>query len=180
MRLQPLILLMALVYLAGCSGVPEKIRTPPPEAPTLSMVRQAPVATYLDAKVRWGGTIAKVENRQGETLVEIVSREMYRDGEPKQVDRSTGRFIARIGDFLDPAIYASGRRITVVGRISASIERELDQMSYRYPVVTVTAYHLWPQVHERNEYYDPWMYDPWYPWYPYDPWYPWRRYPYYY
>ncbi|MCW8829726.1 MAG: Slp family lipoprotein [Gammaproteobacteria bacterium] len=174
--------LTLLLLLAGCSSVPEQVRTAPSDAPDLTQVRLAPAEAYLGAEVRWGGTINRVDNRQDMTLVEIVARELYRDGEPKQVDTSPGRFIAHINGFLDPAIYASGRRLTVVGRISDSLERELDQMRYRYPVVKVREYHLWPQPVERDDplYYDPWMYDPWYPWHPWYPGYPWHRYPYYY
>lgn len=163
--------LLSMALLAGCSSVPETIRNAPANAPGVAEVRQAAPGSYQGTEVRWGGTIARVENRQNETLVEIVARETYSDGEPKPLDTSPGRFIARIDTFLDPAIYATGRRLTVVGTVSESIERTLDQMEYRYPVVSVSRYHLWPALQERDERYDdPWMYDPWYPWHPWSPW----------
>jgi outer membrane lipoprotein len=158
------------LLLAGCSSVPEKIRTAPLEAPTLTQVRQAP-ETHTGSQVRWGGTIARVENRQDETRIEIVARALRGDGEPKQLDSSEGRFIARIRGFLDPAIFAEGRRLTVVGSIDEVVERQLGQMRYRYPLLEVEAYYLWPPPLERTAPDDPWLYDPWYPW---------RRYPYYY
>jgi len=172
----PLVSLIALLLL-GCSSTPERIRQAPPGAPTLTEVRQQP-ETHLGARVRWGGTIARVDNRQDETRLEVVLRPLYGDGEPKELDRSEGRFIARLDGFLDPAIYASGRRITVLGKVGGTLEQELGQMRYRYPLVEVETHYLWPQTLEREtapHYYDPWYYDPWYPWHPY----PWHRHPYY-
>jgi outer membrane lipoprotein len=169
MRLTPVMLLALALLASGCSNVPEKIREAPPSAPTLNQVRQSP-DRYTGTQVRWGGSIAHVDNRQNETRIEIVARPLFDDGEPKSVDASEGRFIAIVPGFLDPAIYASDRTITVSGRIGGSIERKLGAMDYRYPIVKVDIHHLWPKKVEYNVPYDPWLYDPWYPW---------RRYPYY-
>ncbi|MGM0593759.1 MAG: Slp family lipoprotein [Pseudomonadota bacterium] len=163
-----------LLLVGGCSTVPEAIRQAPDGSIALSQAREAPAA-YRGQRVRWGGTIARVENRQQETRIEVVGRSLYSDGEPKEGDSSAGRFIVRFEGFLDPAIYAAERRLTVVGTLSGSEERQLGQMRYRYPVVNGEAYHLWPQPVEVNDHYDPWFYDPWHPWYPS----PWYRNPYY-
>lgn len=173
---QILVTMTVLFLLAGCSGVPEKIRKAPPDAPSLAQVRQNP-ATYQGAKVRWGGTIAEVQNLQDETRVILVTRSLSSEGEPRQVDRSEGRFIAVFNAFLDPAIYSVNRSLTVVGTVVSSTEAKLGDMTYLYPVVQAEAHYLWPNPEPRCDYCDP-FYDPWYPWYPYN--YPWRRYPYYY
>lgn len=162
-------ILLLLMLLQGCSSVPEKIRTAPAGAPPLTQVRQAPQA-HIGERVRWGGTIARVENRQAETLLEVVARPLHGDGEPKQLDSSEGRFIARVDSFLDPAIYAVGRNLTVVGTIVESVERKLGEMRYTYPLIQSESHYLWPEYTPSAEPYDPWLYDPWYPW---------RRYPYY-
>jgi outer membrane lipoprotein len=167
---------LILLALSGCSSVPEKIRKAPADAPSLTLVRQTPAA-YEGAQVRWGGTIARVTNLQGETRIEIVARALAGDGEPRDLDRSEGRFIAVFDTFLDPAIYAVDRSLTVLGTLSGSTEGKLGAMDYRYPLVRVEAHYLWPKPVPRCETCDPLFYDPWYPWYPY---YPWRRYPYYY
>jgi len=173
MRVLRLVTLSLALVLVGCSSVPERIRIAPPEAPSLAQVRQSP-EKHTGAVVRWGGTIAQVENRQGETRIELVARPLYGDGEPKESDASEGRFIAIIPGFLDPAIYASGRDLTVRGIISGTLQRKLGEMDYRYPLVKTEVYHLWPKALEYRDpyYYDPWLHDPWYP-------YPWHRYPYY-
>lgn len=170
MRHQILTLTTLILLLGGCSSVPETIREAPPDAPPLQVVRQAPPEAYLGAQVRWGGTISRTENLQDKTRIEIVARSLYNDGEPKQVDTSAGRFLAVIGGFLDPAIYATGRRLTIVGEITGHKERKLGDMTYSYPVVKVKAHYLWPPPIERDDPYGPRHYDPWYPW---------HRYPYY-
>lgn len=172
-----LLLIPLLLSLYACtSAVPERIRTAPAGSPSLPLVINSP-ERYLNSQVRWGGTIANVKNLPGETHVEIVARELAGDGEPKTLDRSEGRFIAVFNRFLDPAIYAMDRNLTVTGQISGTIVQKLGEMEYRYPVVKVEVYYLWPKPLPRYDYYDPFLYDPWYPyWYPY----PWYRHPYYY
>jgi len=168
----PLLLLAALL-LGACSTVPENIRSPEITAVSISQARENPTANK-GTRIRWGGTIAKVENRQQQTRVEIVARELYDDGEPKQSDHSLGRFMAEIEGFLDPAIYAVGRNLTVVGTLSGITREKLGEMNYNYPVIKAESHYLWPLREEPCETCAPWYYDPWYPWGPY------HRYPYYY
>lgn len=165
-----------LIALNACSNaVPDRVRTAPAGNPPLPVVINSP-ESYLNTQVRWGGTIANVRNLPQETQVEIVARELAGDGEPKSLDRSEGRFIAIFNRFLDPAIYAIDRNLTVTGTITGSTEQKLGDMDYRYPLVKVESYYLWPKPLPRYDYYDPFLYDPWYPyWYPY----PWYRHPYY-
>ena len=137
MRLLLLPLLLSLLY--GCtSAVPERIRTAPEGNPPLPVVLDAP-ERYLNVQVRWGGTIADVKNLPQETRVEIVARELAGDGEPKSVDRSEGRFIAIFNRFLDPAIYAIDRNLTVTGKIIGTTSHKLGDMDYRYPCLLYTS-----------------------------------------
>jgi len=169
-----LLFIPLLALLCACSTVPEHIRKPPEGNPSLALVRAEP-ARYDNARVRWGGTIVRVQNLQEETRIEIVARELAGDGEPREGDRSEGRFIAVFQTFLDPAIYAVDRSLTVVGTLGGSSEGQLGGMHYRFPLVQVEHHYLWPKPVPRCENCDPLFYDPWYPWYPY----PWHRYPYY-
>jgi len=172
-----LLIPLLIALLVACSSVPENIRKAPEQNPSLAQVRADP-HQYQSARIRWGGTIAKVQNMQGETRIEIVARALYDDGEPRNIDQSEGRFIALFNTFLDPAIYALDRNLTVVGTLSGTTEGQLGGMTYRYPIVKVEHAYLWPRPVPHcatcDPFYDP-FYDPWYPWYPY----PWRHYPYY-
>lgn len=157
------------LLMAGCAGnVPKAIRESPP-GPSVAEARaqQGPIG----ARVRWGGNIAKVENHATETWIEIVERSLESDGRPRQEDRSGGRFLARITGFLDPAVYAVGRQMTVAGMLTELITRPIGEFPYTFPAVKVEEYYLWPPLPERSAY--PYHAPPWY-----DPWYPWRPYPY--
>lgn len=174
---QPLLLVLLALLLAACaSNTPRALRDAPEHSPSLGQVHARPDA-YINQRLRWGGTIARIENLPQSTRLEIVARRLYDSGKPLDEDSSEGRFLAHIDQFLDPSIYNIGRNITVVGRLERIEERELDKMHYRYPVVSVDSHHLWPEPEPYQEpYYDPFIYDPFF----YDPWYPFGYpYPYY-
>lgn len=155
-----------LLALSACSTVPESVRKAPPGGPAVDEVRAQP-DNWLGTPVRWGGSIARISNLSGQSEVEIVARELSRDGEPQVGDQSPGRFIAIIPAFIDPAIYAPGRRLTVRGILQAPLVRPLGDMQYTYPQLAVQAYYLWPEW-QQDRRSDPFHYSPFYtPWYPY-------------
>ena len=179
-RMRLLKISICIVLLAGCaSNIPDGIRISLPDAPTVAEVRLN-VDLYLGKQVRWGGQLASVKNETNRSLLEIVSRNLYRGGRPQQSDYSAGRFLAILPGFIDPAIYSEEREITIFGTITGSTSGEIGNFNYQYPVVSVAQHALWQPIPERhyhsNSYpwYDPW-YDPWHdPWH--DPW-PRRHYP---
>ncbi len=173
--------LLALPLLGGCTTVPEPIRLAPPGDVQPNEVHAAS-QQYLGTTVRWGGMIVKVHNLQTETMIEIVGRRLDRQGRPRAEDKSLGRFLAKVAGFLDPAIYATGRELTVRGRYEGTIEQPIGEFPYRYPVVRVEHLQLWPPRPEPAPaylYYDhPLRYDPWDPWgrpYSYPHFWPWYR-----
>lgn len=170
-----------LPALAACAtNVPEAIREAPPDDVSVAEVRRDSDA-YTGRHVRWGGTIAGVENGKTETRLEVVARDLDRSGRPRAVDRSAGRFVARVEGFLDPAVYSNGRQITIAGTLAGATARTIGEYPYRYPVVKTETVYLWepPPERERRSYYHEPFWGPWGPWgswhdpfYPY-PW--WRR-----
>jgi outer membrane lipoprotein len=168
------IALFLALTLAGCaSDIPRPIREAPAENIALAQALKEPLQ-HRAAAVRWGGAIASIENRRDETWIEIVERPLDVDGQPRVTDKSAGRFLARMQGFLDPAIFAPKRRVTVAGTLDGIGTRTIGEHPYAYPVVRVDSIYLWP-VPPKTEYpyyYLPYWYDPWYPWgYPY----PYRR-----
>lgn len=162
MKPNPL-LLVCMLFTACASQVPPAIRTPIAGAPDVKSARAAD-AELIGKRVRWGGVIARVENRKQDTLLELVDRPLGRSGRPVEGDDSGGRFIARIPGFLDPSTYAKQREMTVTGVLAASVTRSVGDFPYRYPVVDVDTYYLWakPLPPQYPYYYDPFWYDPWY------------------
>lgn len=164
------LLALSVLQLTACaSNVPAIIKNPPPEDLSLTRVRHAP-AKHLNKFIRWGGTIISTQNQQDKTELIILATPLDKFGEPQQGDQSYGRFIGVIDGFLDPAIYATGRAITVYGKFEKVIRRKIDNFEYDYPVIQIEHFYLW-EVPEKYDYYDyPYWYDPWYPypyWHPY-------------
>jgi outer membrane lipoprotein len=159
-------LLLALT-LAGCaSDIPRPIREAPDERIQLAQALKNP-EQYRATTVRWGGAIASVENRQDETWVEIVEQQLGHEGYPRNADKSAGRFLARVNGFLDPAIFAPKRLVTIVGVLDGNNTRTIGQHPYTFPVVHVEHIYLWPIPDKALHYHyshSPYWYDPWYPW----------------
>jgi outer membrane lipoprotein len=79
-------------------------------------------------------------------------------------DESEGRFLVHHSGYLDPAIYRSGRHLTVVGEVMGGKSLKIGEAEYRYPVLTSKFLHLWAKAHR---YYGPNYYPYYYPIYPY-------------
>lgn len=166
--------LLLTLALSGCaSKVPEYIRTAPTGDLRVEEVQQQKAAQFAGSEVRWGGNIISVRNEAQETLIEVLSRTLSKEGKPQDESKSGGRFIARIPGFLEPEEYPKDRLLTVKGKLREVIEQPVGSYPYPYPVVDVKSYHLWPEekTYPPHHHYDPFFYDPYF--YPY-----WRRYPY--
>ena len=163
---------------AGCAHViSTEVRNQVDEGITFRQVFQSPDA-YKGKVVVWGGTIINTTHQKEGTLVEVLQKPLDIEEQPEDVDRSEGRFLVFHEGFLDDAVYAKGRRITVAGEVIGSRKMPLGEIEYTYPVVTIRELHLWPERSKERYapypyWYYPGWYDPWYdPWW--DPWYgPW-------
>jgi outer membrane lipoprotein len=181
-KLALLWLLTGLLLSACASNIPRMIREAPADNPPVETVRDH-IDDYRGREVRWGGKLIETGNREKTTLLTVLSRPLYKDGEPRLDDDSGGRFIAIVPAFLDPKIYAADRLVTVTGTLLRAETHKVGEYPYRYPVVEAKAWYLWPRESVAPYGYPyPGWYDPWYgPWYgPYGPWYynPWRPYGY--
>ncbi len=123
-------------------------------------------------RVRWGGSIVATTPQRDETCFEVVSRPLDREARPRRTDESDGRFLACAKGFFDPAVYAAGREVTVVGALQTPTVGKIGEYDYRYPRVAAEHVFLWPQRELIEPYY---VYAPW----PDPFWYPfWRPWPY--
>ena len=175
-----LISLVLLTGLAGCVSIPASLQLPLSSPPTLISV-QSDLAAHRDKRVRWGGRVVSVDNRADKTWLEIVTHPLHgRDARPRLSAQSSGRFLAEIDGFLEPLQFgtpgqASGadlREVTIIGKVQELKTGQVGEFSYVYPVVKVEVIHIWPARYVGDGYYstpyryDPFWYDPWYPYYP--------------
>jgi outer membrane lipoprotein len=166
--------------LVGCAtGIPAAIREAPAANPRVGEVQDDP-ERWIGARVRWGGTILAVNNRERLTEIEVLARPLDAYGEPDGNARGEGRFIAVVGRFIDPAEYPEKQLLTVAGLLERLETRRVGEYPYDYPVVAVDVLYLWPEplppvYPYPYPWYDPWL-GPWPgPWF--DPWYrPWPTY----
>ncbi len=158
------------VLLGGCaSAFPKEVMRDVNTAITAEDLRRDPAA-YQGARVIVGGEILSTQPRPGQTEIELLARRLDDGDAPEYSDRSAGRLLLRSPDFLDPAVYAPGRRVTVIGTVAGVEDRKVGELPYRYPVITVERIRLWPQdVVQQYPYspfwgwpYGPYFYDPFY------------------
>ncbi len=142
-----------LLVLSGCAyPISKELRQEAIGEPTFSMVLQEPAA-HRGAVVIWGGIIMKTTNyKDGAEIIVLETPLGFRE-KPKGRTHSQGRFIARSTKFLDPAVYARGKRITVAGEISGSTIKSIGQFPYVYPVIMAKEIKLWENIRYAPLYY---------------------------
>jgi len=164
-RLSSLLVLTTLL-MQGCQAAP-KLPIPKPN-PLVSAVQEKPDA-YKSQRVTWGGVILATEAKENGTEIIILAKRLDSVTRPIESDAAFGRFIATVKGFVDPAVYAPGRELSVNGIVTGSENRKIGEYDYLYPVVSVDSHHLWHirvRYEDDDYWWDPW-YGPWYHPYPY-------------
>ncbi|MGQ9669617.1 Slp family lipoprotein [Desulfosoma sp.] len=134
-----------LLVLSGCAHViSPQVRQQAAMNLSLEEVRRNPKA-YRGKVVIWSGKILSGENKSDGTWLEILELPADRQGKPSSTTRSDGRFLAKASRFLDTALYAPNRLVTVAGTLTETEERRVGAVPLVYPVVTVLEMHLWPE-----------------------------------
>ena len=139
-------LLLALVCatLSGCASVfPSQMLQSVDRSLTVGVLRTDP-DRYRNARVVLAGEIIDTRPRAGATEIEVLSRPLGDGDAPQRTDATDGRFIIVAPDFLDPAVYARGRRVSMVGTVIGGEERALGDQPYRYVLARPDQIYLWP------------------------------------
>ncbi len=131
---------------------------------------------YLGKKLLLGGLIAdNVTTKEGSLLI-IVKYKLNRWDKPTEPDHDAGRLLAKSQKLLDPAIYETGRLVTLTGTLVGLQSRPLGETTYDYPAFDIGEIYLWAKDYTMDPFYYP--HDPYYPYryrygHPY-----WHRWPY--
>lgn len=139
-------LVLVAVFGVGCatSPFPEDLVRTADRALTLRELRSDTTA-HLGARVILGGEVLATTPNPGETEIEVLSRPLRAGDVPERSDRTNGRFLVRTPESLDTAIYAPGRRLTVLGTVAGRLERRVGDLPYAYPVISAERIKLWPK-----------------------------------
>jgi outer membrane lipoprotein len=153
-------LLVVALLLAGCAAFPRAALEGVSREVTVADLRRDPVA-HAGQRVIVAGEILATRPRPGQTEIELLARPLGFDDAPERTDASDGRVLVSTGQFLDPAVFAEGRRITVLGRVTGAEERTIGDLPYRYPVIASEQIRLWSRDLPPAAYPYP------FPWWPY-------------
>ena len=150
--------LLVVPALAGCASIvpPELVGQVDRQVTGADLLREP--LRYVGRTILVGGEFLLVHNIPEQTELEILERPL-RYEEPMVTDRSAGRFLIRQPGFLDPAVYAVGRRVTVVGTVTGVERRKIGEVEYQYPVLESRRLKLWP-LQTAYYPYPPSWYDP--------------------
>ncbi|MEK7771676.1 MAG: Slp family lipoprotein [Pseudomonadota bacterium] len=144
-------LLLSCLLVSACAGLPSAVRDAP--AVDVSYYQASrDIHSYKDAPVRWGGVIIDVENEAHSSLIQVLSYPLDYSGRPQLHKPGEGRFVIKSPEFLDPAVYAKDKEITVAGVIGGDIERTVGKRMIRVPLLSATAIYLWPVYHDHYDY----------------------------
>jgi outer membrane lipoprotein len=167
----------------GCTHViSEPLRQQAQPLVSFAELRTNPQA-FKGHTVILGGEILHTNNLRDGTRIEILQRPLSGAEMPRLTDTTGGRFMAFCSEYLDPAVYAPQRRITIAGRVLGSYIGKVGEVDYMYPLISCDETHLLSPAStalQRSTTY-PWWYDtPYsYPWtvapYPHAFWEPYGR-----
>ena len=161
--MKPALLMSLLVLLVGCASAPKPLQG---EFAAV-LPEQASGTQRAGDRVRWGGSIVRVEPAADRTCFEILGRDLGDAARPRlSGDSSVGRFLACRSGFYDPAIFAPDREITVTGRIDGFETRRIGEFDYRYPRIAAEVIYLWPErsLADRRRLDPYWPHHPGYWW----------------
>jgi outer membrane lipoprotein len=159
-RIGLFVMALVLVGLVGCATYPisRQYRMMASKNVNFTMVLKNPDA-YKGAIVIWGGRIVETTNTPQGSEITVLQTPLSGWEEPTSPEYSPGRFIAETSQFLDPAIYKPGKRITLAGEVMGGEKKPLGTTEYTYPIVEIRQLHLWPVP--KLYAYEPYDYWPW-------------------
>lgn len=134
-------LLLLLVPLAACMRPPANLAGQYDRV----TVREAQAEPREGLAVRWGGKLISMRPGKDQTCFEVASFPLDTNARPEPSDESLGRFIACAPGYYEPAVYAPGRDVTIVGALHGATAGKVGQYDYTFPRVDATTVYLWPE-----------------------------------
>lgn len=139
-------MLLVALFFTGCATFPDKIKLDD----TIRLVSYEDAASKADQvkgeMVRWGGVVAKVENKPDSTVFEMLYYPLNGYGRPNSSEESIGRFRITVNGFMDPMVYQVGRLMTFTAALTSLEHGLVGEHEYVFPAASANAYYLWKTV----------------------------------
>jgi outer membrane lipoprotein len=132
-----------LMLLSACAPVISQTTMSTVDKSISSPALQQSPDAFKGRVVLLGGQIIATTVKANETWIEVLEKPLDWQQKPSYADQSSGRFLVRFQGFMDPAIYAAGRMLTVVGEVEGKKVLPLKEIQYTYPVIASREYYLW-------------------------------------
>src|SRR5262245_54485641 len=136
------------LFATGClsspAGIPKDLEPQIDKNLTFRDVLVSP-ESYKGHLIVLGGEILKATRLKKGMQLELLQLPLT-TGQAPTLDRtqSQGRVLVLLHQEADPATLTSGTLVTFVGEVSGSIMEKMDEADYRYPILTVKHWHIWP------------------------------------
>lgn len=150
MMINKLVSLALVSLLVSCASTPDFDMTQVDESLTPQSVVAEPEHA-LGKDVLWGGTILNTQNLKDATHIEVLAYPLNTYQRPLLDSKPLGRFIIHHQSYLEPATYAPGRAVSVLGEVSESLSGHVGESSYTYAVIKGERLHLWSKDGGRNQ-----------------------------
>ncbi len=95
-------------------------------------------------RIVWGGQIIRMKNLADRSRIELLAFPLDSRQPPMVGELSLGRFLVERAGYLESADYASGRLLTVTGKLLERVRGKVDEAPYDYPLVEADTLYLWP------------------------------------
>jgi outer membrane lipoprotein len=141
-----ILLLVAPGCFSSVVGIPETLEQQIDQNLTFTELLASP-ESYQGRLMLLGGQILKAKRLKDETRVELLQLPLNDDQQPAtDLTHSQGRLLVLHEKLLDPATLTPGLLVTVVGEVRGAMIDKLDEADYRYPILTVKHWYVWPPV----------------------------------
>lgn len=120
---------------SGLLDVPSELAAQIDSSVRFVDVQETP-ANYVGRVVMFGGIVLGAKRTETETEIEILELPVGPNG-PLTEDRlrSNGRFIAVRSDVVDPATLPPGTPVSIIGAVTGSTTKPLDEGEFTYPIL---------------------------------------------
>ncbi|HKN87892.1 MAG TPA: Slp family lipoprotein [Nitrospiraceae bacterium] len=138
-----------LFLLSGCTAdlvLPPSLDQQLDHTVTFITLREHPDA-YRGRLIALGGKVLHATRLKDRTEIEVLHLPLNNVHLPRaSLTETQGRFLAFQKEFLDPALFPDGTRVTLVGEVSGATVKALGEMSYSYPTLEIKYLKIWEVV----------------------------------